>query len=131
VRTDLVAFVLSDPERWQPRLGRLRRMSACGRRYQEREVQPLLEYNDGVCPQVPNAGNGGIMHSRPATSLGGALSHGRTPCADLRTARGAELVQDVRYVGRDRLGGEHELFGDLPVGEARRDKLGDLELALA
>src|SRR5215472_1970042 len=65
------------------------------------------------------------------TSPGGVLSHGRAPRADLRTARGAELRQDVRYVCRDRFGCEHEPFGDLPVGEACRDKLRDLELALA
>jgi len=34
-------------------------------------------------------------------------------------------------VGRDRLGREHELLADLPVGEARRDEPGDLELTLA
>ena len=32
---------------------------------------------------------------------------------------------------RDRLGREHKLLGDLPVGQACRDELGDLEPALA
>src|SRR6185369_13529014 len=71
-------------------------------------------------------------HTQPySVSPRGVLSHGRAPRADLRAARGAELGQDVGYVGRDRLGREHELFGDLPVREACRDEAGDLELALA
>src|SRR5436190_11189403 len=71
-------------------------------------------------------------HARPSSvSPRGVLPHGRAPRADLRAARGAELGQDVGYVSRDRLGREHELFGDLRVSEARRDKPGDLELTLA
>src|SRR2546423_15262010 len=71
-------------------------------------------------------------HPRPSSvSARSVLPHGRAPRADLRAACGAELGQDVGYVGRDRLGREHELFGDLRVGEARRYEPGDLELTLA
>ena len=61
----------------------------------------------------------------------GGLPDGRAPCRDLGAARGAQLCEDMRDVRRDCLGREHQLLRDLPVGEAGRDKLGDLEFARA
>src|SRR5690349_5641607 len=77
----------------------------------------------------------GPQARRPAPPVrlawrGGWLD-GRAPCRDLGAARGAQLREDMRDVRRDCLGREHQLLRDLPVGEAGRDKLGDLEFACA
>src|SRR5437763_16710843 len=63
--------------------------------------------------------------------LGVGWPDGRAPCRDLGAARGAELGENMRDVRRDCLGREYQLLRDLPVGEAGRDKLGDLEFARA
>src|SRR5580693_8579081 len=60
---------------------------------------------------------------------GGGLPDGRAPCCDLGAACGAQLGEDMGDVCRDCLGREEQLAGDLPVGEAGRDELGDLEFA--
>ena len=51
------------------------------------------------------------------------------PRGDLCAAPGAQLREDMRYVCRDRLRRQHQLLRDLPIGQAGRHQLGDLEFA--
>jgi hypothetical protein len=61
----------------------------------------------------------------PATDPGVALDRAR----QLDARAHSELGVDVAKVSLDRLGAEHELFGDLAIRAAVRDEIGDLALA--
>lgn len=50
-------------------------------------------------------------------------------CAgDVDTAADAEFAEDVAGVAFDRLGGDEQVLGDLPVGGSAGDELGDPQL---
>src|SRR5690242_18361657 len=67
---------------------------------------------------------------RPARARLASASGGE-PGRDLDARVEAELVEDVMHVVVDRALGEEQALRDLAVGDARREQLRDLALALA
>src|SRR5438067_9204684 len=85
-------------------------------------------------PSPPGCRAGSSFRARRGSDAGwtgSALTLPGDPGRDLGPAAEAELVEDVGHVAVDRALRDHELLGDLVIGQPARDERGDLELAAA